>query len=83
MEKQSVYTRESPSFELELRIKNDDFLPTLQDFQQDWLVNKLMNEAARDWSRLPHCHAGLCMAPNALPCRKTGRSRKSRMTTSN
>lgn len=48
MEKQSVYTRESPSFELELRIKNDDFLPTLQDFQQDWLVNKLMNEAARD-----------------------------------
>ena len=48
MEKQSVYKREYPSFELELRIKHDEYLPTLQDFQQDWLMNKFINESARD-----------------------------------
>ena len=48
MKSNDVYKRENDLFDLELRIKSEEFLPTLQDFQEEWLVNKLMNEAARD-----------------------------------
>lgn len=48
MAHQTIYKKESPIFDLELRIKSDEFSPTLQDFQQEWLMNKFMNESARD-----------------------------------
>lgn len=48
MENKAIYKRENDLFELELRIKSDTSLHGIQDFQQDWLMNKFMNESARD-----------------------------------
>ncbi len=46
------FRRESADFQLELRLKGDEFLGSLQDFQREWLINKFMNESARDLEQL-------------------------------
>ncbi|MEK8021082.1 MAG: class I SAM-dependent methyltransferase [Candidatus Parabeggiatoa sp.] len=43
-----IYKKDLVHFDLELRIKSDEFMPTLQDFQREWLMCKFMNESARD-----------------------------------
>ncbi|MFN0122949.1 MAG: class I SAM-dependent methyltransferase [Blastocatellia bacterium] len=43
-----TYKKEFAAFDLELRNKSDEALPTLQDFQREWLMRKFMNESARD-----------------------------------
>lgn len=44
--------RASPDFELSLRLEGSEFLASLQDFQREWLLNKFMNESARDLEQL-------------------------------
>lgn len=43
-----AYKKEFADFELELRLKSNEVLSTLQDFQSEWLMRKFMNESARD-----------------------------------
>ena len=48
MNNKETYKKNFEHFDLELRIKSDEYLSTLQDFQREWLIGKFMNESARD-----------------------------------